>query len=475
MTVELPEPQVNDIYKELLAQALIIALDGNEARYGAYQYETYYGIEEGWPAVALAQWGYPDAAQKIASFMLAPENLTKGLAHHQYRNGLAPWYGITIYRLTGDRSWLQTVEPSVESAADWIIQVTNENKDPKFGGILPRFQYGSDISTPAYSLYASATCWRGLNDTALLFRLLGRTEQAQRYEHEAERFRKRLWEVADQVADQRHHPVFLPMAFDIGTPPDYREREPTYAFLGLHTPRSNTWGFLGNYWNLFAPMLMEVKLFESNDSRARWIPDYMQERGGVMAGLIRFDLGLDHGYGKGYYESALELGRRDLFLTSLYGVLAHGMSQNLYSSPEVAGVFPLRVSNAAAWREHGRTLWHWWFMWSEGYEGWQNYEGEPTSAGAGVALQLLRMALLRETAESSSQAQDTLRLLDGAPAHWFEPGKKISVHNAPTFFGKISFETEAANGSVRARVLRNAGFSAHQVILRLPSPSGASL
>jgi len=194
----------------------------------------------------------------------------------------------------------------------------------------------------------------------------------------------------------------------------------------------------------------------------------MDARGGILAGLVRFTLGLDQIYGKGYYESLLEQGKRDEFITSLYGIFAHGASQNLYSFPEVAGIFPLRVSNAAMWREHQRNLWNWYFEWGWGFEGWQNCEGEPLSAGPGMALQILRMALVRETIESP--AQDTLRLLDGAPAHWFAPGKHISVREAPTFFGKIAFETEGLSAGVRARVTRPASFHARHVFLHMPRP-----
>jgi hypothetical protein len=76
------------------------------------------------------------------------------------------------------------------------------------------------------------------------------------------------------------------------------------------------------------------------------------------------------------------------------------------------------------------------------------------------------MALVRETVETP--AQDTLRLLDGAPAGWFAPGKRIVVRNAPTFFGEISFESEASPSGVRVRVTRPPDFRARQVILRLP-------
>ena len=468
MQIDLPEPALTNIYKNLLAQALIITLDDSLVRYGAYFYETYFGVEEGWPAVALAQYGYPDVAQKILSIMLSPELMDKKNYHHQYRNGLEPWYAVTIFRLTQDRAWLERMAPDLAAAADWTLRVTAENKDPKYPGILPRHAYGGDINTPAYSFYANATCWRGLNDTALAFRILGRHGEAEKYQQAANDYRQRLLQLADRIADRSGKLPFLPMSFEIGANHDYREREPAYDFLGINAPSSNTWVYLGNYWNLFAPMMLELKLFEPNDARSRWIPDYMDAHGGILAGLVRFTLGLDQIYGKGYDESLLEQGKRDEFLTSLYGILAHGASQNLHSFPEVAGIFPLRVSNAAMWREHQRNLWNWYFEWGWGFEGWQNCEGEPLSAGPGMALQILRMALVRETVENPQP--DTLRLLDGAPAHWFDPGKRIAVRNAPTFFGKISFDTESSSSGVRAHVTRAPGFRARQVILRLPRP-----
>jgi hypothetical protein len=87
---------------------------------------------------------------------------------------------------------------------------------------------------------------------------------------------------------------------------------------------------------------------------------------------------------------------------------------------------------------------------------------------------MLRMALVRESVETPGQ--DTLRLLDGVPARWFAPGKRIVVRNASTFFGKISFETEGSVSGVRARVPRPPGFRARQVILRLPqAPRSVSI
>lgn len=143
------------------------------------------------------------------------------------------------------------------------------------------------------------------------------------------------------------------------------------------------------------------------------------------------------------------------------------MSENLNSFPEVAGIFPLRFSNAALWAEYRRNLWDW------GFQGAVECEGQPLSAGPGMALQILRMALVRETVEAS--AQDSLRLLDGAPASWFEAGKKIAVKNAPTFFGRISFSTDAFANFVQVRVEEPADFRAREMILRVPDPAGRAL
>jgi hypothetical protein len=466
--LELPEPELETIYKNLLAQALIITLDGDSVvQYGAYSYESYFGIEEGWPAVALAQFGQPAPAQQISALMLSPDRMDKQNYHHQYRNGLAPFYAVTIYRLTGDRRWLEGLAPALEEAAEWTIRTLRANTDARFGGLLPRHAYGGDIRTPAYSFYSNATCWRGLHDTALAMRLLGRSELAERYQREADRYRDRLLALADELAHRDGDLVFLPMSFDVGSGAEYREKEPPYAMLGIDVPPSHTWVYLGNYWNLFAPMLLELKLFERNDPRARWVPDYMEARGGVAAGLVRFTIGLDQIYGKGYYESLLEQGRREEFLTSLYGILAHGMSENLYSFPEVAGVWPLRTEHAAWLREYRRNLWDW------GFQGWDQCEGEPLSAGPGMALQMLRMALVRETLETAPQ--DGLRLLDGAPRHWFAPGKRIRIQDAPTFFGKVSVQVEAFENRITAEVSLPEQAQAREVVLRLPHPSGKPL
>ncbi|NLH99777.1 MAG: hypothetical protein GX446_09845, partial [Chthonomonadales bacterium] len=379
--IETPEQRLNDAARNLLAQCMIIGLDGDVARYGAYHYESYFGLEEGWPAVALAQFGLAEYGRRIMDYMLSPACLDKANYHHQYRNGLAPWYAADIARLAPDADWLARIAPTLKACADWTIARIEENKDPRWGGILPRHAYGGDIGMPAFSFYANATCWRGLHDTAVAMRLLGDEEAARRYADAADRYRARLIELADGLVDRASAPPFLPMSFGLIHAGAEREKEPSYSVLASDVPYSDIWTYLGNYWNLFAPCFQELRLFAVNDERSRWVPDYMDARGGILAGQVRFANGLDAVYGKGYVQSLLDHGRREEFVTSLYGIFSAAMSRHLFSGPEVSGVFPLRTDNIAVWREHQRERWFWSYRYGGAWaQGWQNQEGEPLAA-----------------------------------------------------------------------------------------------
>jgi len=467
----LPERRLAAALRNLLAQCMIIGLDGDQARYGAYHYESYFGLEEGWAAVALAQFGLPDYARKIMDYMLSDSNLDKANYHHQYRNGLAPWYAADVARLCPDAEWERRIAPTLRRCADWTIARLEDNRDPKWGGILPRHAYGGDIGLPAYSLYANATCWRGLHETALIMERLRDHEAAERYARAAGKYRARLTELADVLVDRSTGVPFLPMSFGIVVNGVEREKEPPYAVLASDVPYSDTWTYLGNYWNLFAPCFQELRLFPLGDERSRWVPQYMEHRGGICAGQVRFANGLDAVYGKGYIQSLLDSGRREEFLTSLYGLYAHAMSRNLYSNPEVSGIFPLRTSNLRTWWEYARERWFWSYRYGGAWaQGWQNQEGEPLAAGAGMAAQLLRMALVRE--DYAEDPPTALRLLDGVPAHWFEPGQSIAFEELPTFFGTVSLRVQATDHGVRARLSVSAGFSARRILLRITTPDG---
>lgn len=141
--------------------------------YGAGFYQAYFGPEEGWPIVALAQWGRGEEAKRQAEIMLSAENRDKTNVHHQSRNGTSAWYTAEVARLTRDAAWLASVAPALDENAVWTIAArrsTANNKSPLTRGLLPAHIYGGDVRDPATSLYASMVCYKGLVETAAIYR-----------------------------------------------------------------------------------------------------------------------------------------------------------------------------------------------------------------------------------------------------------------------------------------------------------------
>ena len=469
--LDLPEQPLNDLYKNLLAQAMIVLRDGQELKYGAYWYEDYFGLEEGWPIVALAQYGHMDQAQSAIEIMLSPELMDKSNYHHQYRNGLGAMYASQVYRLSRDRQWLATIRPRLIELAEWTGRTRRQtgNNNGEFQGLLPKHAYGGDISTPAYSLYSNATCWRGLQETGSLLNEMDDTELAKKYLEDARDYRRTIDQVAAHNTNRQVSPPFVPLAFDIGSTDsrDYKKVETPYPFIPADP--------LGNYWILFAPLLLETGVFPADSPSAQAIRETMEQHGGLLAGLARFYRGVDHIYGFGYPLQLYEKGDRKKFQATVYSVLAHGSSRDCYSTPEVAGVFPLRTSNLASQDLFHATIWTWDLYsqgWGEEGFGANSVGSEPLSAGAGTALQLIRRMIINEELDGDSMPAGTLELLKMAPSKWLENGKKIVIEKMPTCFGEVSLslQSELASGKVSGRYDASSLASPKKVVLWLRHP-----
>ncbi|QEG37785.1 hypothetical protein [Bythopirellula goksoeyrii] len=448
--VKLPSSQWQDRIEAWQAQVESITRVNYQGRdrlsYGAYFYQYYFGIEEAWPVVALAQWGRGKEAQRQAKIMLDPQNLDKSNVHHQSRNGAAPWAAAVVARLTNDPEWLASVAPAMIECAEWTSRVRRENqqeRSPLTRGLLPPHIYGGDIRDPATSLYATAICWKGIVETADVLDHLGGEsyhEVADKLRQEAEALRNRIDEVMREVALEDGEDVFLPLALDLPSL-DGKHEGPYEALTDTR---------LGNYWNLFAPSLLQLQLCAADPMAFpdREVYEYMQHHGGLWAGLPRFYHGLDVAYAGGTIgyllnASALDFRFRPQALASLEAFFLHAASRNGYTIPEVASLFPDRLDDAAyelLVRES---------PWSFGmYEAQRYLEGhisftEPLGAGAGQALWLIRDALVTETRTDGGIPDGGLVLLPTVPSAWFEQGKHIKLNKFPTAYGLLSARIES--------------------------------
>ncbi|MBI4669630.1 MAG: hypothetical protein HY747_10705, partial [Elusimicrobia bacterium] len=232
-----------------LSHVVSLSRVGDTLRYGTYYYDSYFGVEEGWAAVALAMWGKSAEAQTQAELILSPKYLDKSSPHHQYRYGLSAWYAGEIARLTGGGAWLNRISTALLESAGWIMQARREGeRPPQAEGLLPKHIYGGDVRSPAYSLYPNAACWRGLAETAEMLRMIG-LPQAGPLKQEAENYLRDIAKAVGALLQRSEKPPFLPIAFAVGSSTG---SEGPYPRLNADP--------LGNYWNLFAPLLLHTGL-----------------------------------------------------------------------------------------------------------------------------------------------------------------------------------------------------------------------
>lgn len=447
---ELPSAAWTNTIDSWLTQALSITKINYWGReqlsYGAYFYKDYFGIEEGWPVVALAQWGKAKEAQQEAELLLSKENLDKSNYHHQYRNGLSSWYAATVARLTGDSEWLRSISPALLTNGYWTIQARKANEDTRSAsvkGILPSHIYGGDISTPAYSLYSSATCLKGLQETADVFHRAGLTELQPAitdFSTAAVDFKKRLSEVMNEVVDKTSSPVFLPFAIELNH--QKGKNEGPYNRL--------TEDPLGNYWNLFAPLFLHLEVLRYGDTAlpSEWITDYAEQHGGHFGGLPRFYSGLDAVYAVGTINELTERSKRDIAyrtkaLAALESFMIHACSQNGHTVPEVSGFYPERLDRTDYERVVREAPWNFGMYSAERYLKGYNSFTEPLGAGAGEGLMLIRKSLVDEMKDTNGLPNGGVFFLSAIPGEWLKEGKEIRLTRFPTAYGTFDLHVKS--------------------------------
>jgi len=450
---ELPDPGWSELRRALLAHAAIALLDGTRLKYGAGVYEDYYGLEEGWPTLALAQFGHAAAAQRAALEMMSAARLDPRNYHHQYRNGLAPVAAAAVARLAPDAAFLAELRPRAAAVAEWIMGNRQAETAPEWRGLLRKHAYGGDIGQPARSLYSNATCWQGLNACAELLEraaALDATAAAARIRADAVDFRATLLHGLDQWTDRTVTPPFVPIAVDLGVEGEagWERVERPYVHLG-DSGR-------GSYWALFAPLLLETGVLPVDSPLEAAVRATLEQRGGTLLGLPRFHAATDAVYGLGSILAPGRAGDADEFARRAAAYFAHALDRDVFTGGEVAGVEPLRLSSQAAGARRAAARWQ--FDLYSGEWGLARFGratgSEPLSSAAGIGLMLLRRMVVEEYDAAGEEwgAPARLELLRLAPARWWRPGARLATERLPTAFGPVAIEVTTAADRFRARI-----------------------
>lgn len=398
MQVDVPEPIVNNAWRSLIIGNFMLLKDDAMCYSNGNQYEKLY-VNEGGDAIrSLLLWGYKDECRR----MIAPimDYKREGLLFHQA--GLKLQMLSNYYHLTHDAEFIK------EQRDRWMLQVNRiiEGREPT-SGLFPKEQYCGDIATPVYSLNSNSNAWRGIRDFGEVLEEIGENEQAKRCADTAKAFRPVILSAVEKSVRRDVKPPFVPVAL-------FGDEQPYESLTATR---------LGGYYDLMAPLVLGSGVLGVDSQFTTDMLDYFHQHGGILMGMVRchpqgdiyrVKQGVDDLYSLRYVLTLLQRDEVDRALVSFYGKLAQGFTRETFIDGESSALVPDD--------RYGRAMYL-----------------PPNSASNGFFLTLLRNLLVQDWDTDDDGRPDTLRLCFATPRPWLADGKSVSVKNAPTAFGELSF------------------------------------
>ncbi len=430
---QVPEQRVLDAEQAVLVQELLLTW-----RYSAGNpYQELSFAEAADVARVMAQYGRADVAETILRFGLArlPARFTA------WRAGELMVAHADLYRLDRDRTFLNKQTPHLAR----LVHTIARELAASHNGLLPPEPFSSDVSREVYALHGQAVVWQGLASLGRVWSVTGHQELARLCARLAARLRAGL-DAAVAKSDRRlsDGSIFVPAALLAGQ----------RSFSSLAYSRA------GTYWNLVMPYAMASGLFPSHGRISNGVLRYLLAHGGRLLGLVRAGAtklygnyppaptsGIDQVYGVNVDRFLADADQPDQLDLSLYGMLGAAMTPDTFVSGESASVTPFRG-------QLYRTMYL------------------PPNSGANAAfLENLSLLLVHET-RGPSGAPRGLELAFATPRSWLVDGQTITVDQAPTSFGPVSYTLERMGATVQGSIDVPSRPAPASLELRLRLPAG---
>ncbi|HPO13946.1 MAG TPA: hypothetical protein PLI09_10910 [Candidatus Hydrogenedentes bacterium] len=363
------------------------------------------------------------------------------------------------YFMTGDKEWFQHKLERLQAAADWIIRQRTQymknvpnRKDLHVAGLMPPSMLG-DYAIPSCDWH-----WYYVDD-ALSLQGLQRFADAllefdpkagRKYRGEAEAFRNDLRKAVEREAalapvrpgrDGAYHRFIPRMAYSRGL---------TGPELGApQFPECDR--FMGAL-----PLAEPYAALDAGDIRMRDTLDMMEEMGTSVAAVQE----------KEAARKAKGLPTEDTWFWNPYVILPKAShNANIYLlQDDISSFLRFWMNSYASIVAADGKLWEPWHL--------GNYEPctAPDNGTAGWFMENFRDLLVMEEGQDLWVARATPRV-------WLEQGKKISIKNAPTYFGPLVYEivSDADNGKITATVEMPSRKPPRNVLLRLRHPKGTPI
>jgi len=358
------------------------------------------------------------------------------------------------YFLTGDKEWFQRNHVRMQAAADWIIRQRNSymkdipnRQDLLVAGLMPPCMLG-DYALPSCDWHwyycDNAFALQGLRrfaDALTEFDL----EAGRKYRDEADAFRTDIRRVVEREV------ALAPVR--LGRDGMFRSYIPRMAYArGLTGPELGAPQFpeCDRFMGAL-PLAEPFVALDANDIHMVGTLNVMEELGTSVSAVRE-------------QEEARKkkgLSTNDAWFWNCYVSLPKAShNANIYLlQDDVPNFLRFWINSYAAIVGANGKFWEAWNL--------GNYTdcSNPDNGTAGWFMENFRNLLVMEDGQSLWVARATPRV-------WLEHGKRISVKNAPTYFGTVDFEitSDVDHGRITANLKMPSRHTARQVWLRLRHP-----
>ncbi len=427
--LDVPEKIVNNAWRALAIQTLILVNNGSMHYSYANTYNRTYAGESLDAVMALAYFGQAAGTKPLIEDINNYKQT--GLEYHSKAALLCAY--ARYFLLFRDAEFIEKNLDCILEGCEMIVRGRAKTKY----GILPKENYCGDISDKMHSLSTNAMSWRALRDSGILLGMLGKTAESEKYLSDAAEYRRAIVKAVEASMPPEADPPFVPI-------PLYEKTEPFESVTACRH---------GSYYNLVMPNVIGSEVFAATDQIIDHIMHYLETRGGRLLGLVRFEDGIDDCYGLNYNIALVKRNEVDKFLVAFYAKLAHGCTRNTFVGGEVTSLY---TYNGSALRKLGNP---------------------PNCSSNALVLQNLRYMLILERDSANDGVYDELHLLRATPRGWLADGKTISIKNAPTYFGPVSIEVRSrlAAGLIEADIKCPDRNPPATVTLTLRLPAGYEL
>jgi hypothetical protein len=372
-------------------------------------------------------------------------------------HGLVLWGLAEHYFFTRDKEWLNHAAPSMKKAADWIIEqrkltqlLDSRDKIPEYG-LLPagnledNKDWGNWFSVNAFALAGMIRLAQALADAG--------APDASHYDDEAQAYRQDIREAvlrASRLAPvtQLRNNTYIPW---VPSKPHQRFRlfgparvalysrylEKVYPCLRASATREV----------LYSPVLLLVcGVFQDDEPLASWVLDDWEDNLTTSTSL-----GLNV---HGWVDDEYWFSRGGMvFEANIHNPILPYLRRN---------EIPAAIRNF--YNDFVSCLYPDVNAFTEEYREWVHASGPFYKTSEELrCIYWLRLMLLLEK-------DDSLLLAPGVPRRWLRPGEKIDVHDAPSYFGPVSYQLQADNDGLEGTValpIRNA-YRAAWLVVRAP-------